>query len=42
MGHVFEGRLKPIIHEVIPLDQARRAHELLESGDVFGKLVLVP
>jgi NADPH:quinone reductase-like Zn-dependent oxidoreductase len=27
---------------VLPLDEARRAHELLEGGGVFGKLVLVP
>jgi len=42
MRLVFEGRLSPVISEVIPLDDARRAHELLESGTVFGKLVLVP
>jgi NADPH:quinone reductase-like Zn-dependent oxidoreductase len=42
MGLVFEGRLRPIVHEVLPLEQARRAHELLEAGHVFGKLVLVP
>jgi NADPH:quinone reductase-like Zn-dependent oxidoreductase len=42
MGLVFEGRLNPIIHEVLPLDDARRGHELLESGEVFGKLVIVP
>ena len=39
---VFEGRLEPVIQEVLPLDEARRAHELLEAGEVFGKLVLVP
>ncbi len=42
MRLVFDGKLTPVIHEVIPLDEARRAHELLESGKVFGKLVLVP
>jgi NADPH:quinone reductase-like Zn-dependent oxidoreductase len=42
MALVFEGRLVPVIQEVLPLDEARRAHELLEAGDVFGKLVLVP
>jgi NADPH:quinone reductase-like Zn-dependent oxidoreductase len=42
MGLVFEGKIAPVIHEVLPLEQARRAHELLERGDVFGKLVLVP
>ena len=42
MSLVFEGRLTPVIHEVMPLDDTRRAHELLEAGEVFGKLVLVP
>ncbi|MCG6957697.1 MAG: zinc-binding dehydrogenase [Gemmatimonadetes bacterium] len=42
MRLVFDGRLSPVISEVIPLDEARRAHELLESGEVFGKLVLAP
>jgi NADPH:quinone reductase-like Zn-dependent oxidoreductase len=26
----------------MPLEQARKAHEMLEAGDVFGKLVLQP
>lgn len=42
MGLVFEGRLDPVIHAVLPLDEARAAHEMLEAGDVFGKLVVVP
>ncbi len=42
MDLVFKGRLTPSIHEVIPLEEARRAHEFLEAGEVFGKLVLVP
>jgi NADPH:quinone reductase-like Zn-dependent oxidoreductase len=39
---VAEGRVRPVIHEVLPLAEARRAHEELERGDVFGKLVLLP
>jgi NADPH:quinone reductase-like Zn-dependent oxidoreductase len=42
MRQVFAGALRPVIHEVLPLDETRRAHELLESGKVFGKLVIVP
>ena len=42
MGLVFAGTFKPVIHAVLPLEEARRAHELLESGSVFGKLILVP
>jgi NADPH:quinone reductase-like Zn-dependent oxidoreductase len=42
MRAVFRRDLHPVIHQVLPLAEARRAHGLLESGDVFGKLVLVP
>jgi len=42
MRLVFEGKLEPSIHAVMPLDQIREAHDLLEKGEVFGKLVLVP
>lgn len=42
MRLLFDGKLKPVIQEVIPLAEAARAHELLETGAVFGKLVLVP
>ena len=36
------GKLKPHIHERLPLTQAARAHEMLESGTVMGKLLLTP
>lgn len=42
MAQVFRGELRAPIHAVMPLEQARAAHELLEAGRVFGKLVLVP
>lgn len=34
------GRLRPVVHEVFPLKEAARAHELLEAGAQFGKVVL--
>lgn len=37
-----DGRLRPVIHARLPLARAGAAHELLESGEVFGKLLLVP
>lgn len=40
MRLIFAGKLKSVIGEVLPLDQASRAHALLESGNFFGKIVL--
>jgi len=39
---VERGVLKPVVDEVLPLKEARRAHERLESGAQFGKVVLTP
>jgi NADPH2:quinone reductase len=36
------GKLHPRIHARLPLAEAVRAHQMLESGDVMGKLLLVP
>ena len=36
-----EGKIKPIIAERIPLDEVTRAHELLGSGAVTGKIVVL-
>jgi NADPH:quinone reductase-like Zn-dependent oxidoreductase len=37
-----QGKIKPLIAQRLPLEQARRAHELLGSGGVLGKIVLLP
>lgn len=42
MGHVFEGRLKPVIDRVVPLERAGEAFEALEKGENFGKIVVKP
>ena len=42
LGFIERGLLRPVVDEVIPLAEARRAHERLESGAQFGKVVLVP
>lgn len=39
---VSAGRLRPVVHEVMPLREVARAHALLERGEHFGKLILVP
>ncbi|CAN5909615.1 zinc-binding dehydrogenase [soil metagenome] len=38
----LRGEIRPVIDIVLPLDQVREAHERLEAGDQFGKIVLVP
>jgi NADPH:quinone reductase-like Zn-dependent oxidoreductase len=37
-----EGRLKPRLHTLMPLKEARRAHAIIEERKHFGKVVLVP
>jgi NADPH:quinone reductase len=39
---IASGAVKPPIYKVLPLSEARRAHEMIESGEVLGKLVLRP
>ncbi|HKX20247.1 MAG TPA: medium chain dehydrogenase/reductase family protein [Nitrososphaeraceae archaeon] len=36
-----QGKIKPIVGARMPLDQAAEAHELLASGSVKGKIVLI-
>jgi NADPH:quinone reductase-like Zn-dependent oxidoreductase len=42
LGHVFSGRLKPVVDKSYPLREARAAHERLEKGEQFGKVILNP
>jgi NADPH2:quinone reductase len=42
LGLMADGSLKPPIYEVLPLSEARRAHEMIEAGEVMGKRVLHP
>jgi NADPH:quinone reductase-like Zn-dependent oxidoreductase len=34
------GRLRPVIDRVFPFDEIREAHQLMESNQTFGKIVL--
>ena len=36
------GQIKPAIHAVMPLSELRRAHDMLEAGEVTGRIVLDP
>ena len=42
MAHVFDGHVRAPLHAVLPLSDIREAHELLEAGQVFGKIVVRP
>lgn len=37
---VDAGRVKPIVHETVPLAEAARAHRILQEGHHIGKVVL--
>jgi NADPH:quinone reductase len=40
LSRLARGDLRPAIHEVVPMEEAPRAHRLLESNEAFGKVVL--
>jgi NADPH:quinone reductase-like Zn-dependent oxidoreductase len=37
---IDSGNLKPIVNRILPLSEARRAHELSQTGHIHGKIVL--
>jgi NADPH:quinone reductase-like Zn-dependent oxidoreductase len=39
---VQEGKIQPVLDRVLPLQEAREAHRLMEGREQFGKLILVP
>lgn len=39
---VEEGRLKPVLDQILPLAEAAKAQKLMEERAQFGKIVLVP
>lgn len=40
LAFVLERKLRPVVSEVLPLDQAARAFEIMEEGKQFGKIVI--
>ena len=42
LDHLAAGRIRPLIHARLKLAEASRAHEMLESGEVIGKIVMKP
>lgn len=42
VGKFAEGAFNPPIYDRLPMGEARRAHELMDSRQIFGKLILKP
>ena len=42
LNRVARGIYQPVVDRVMPMSQVRAAHELLESRQVLGKIVLTP
>ncbi|MGW7694734.1 zinc-dependent alcohol dehydrogenase family protein [Streptomyces asiaticus] len=36
------GELRTVVHELLPLEQAVLAHRKMDTGEVFGRIVLTP
>ncbi len=39
---VEQGRLRPVVHAVLPMDEIREAHRILGDREAFGKVVVKP
>ena len=42
MDLIQEGKIKPVIDEVLPLQKASEGLKLIENREVFGKVVICP
>jgi NADPH:quinone reductase-like Zn-dependent oxidoreductase len=42
LGHVFAGRLKPVVDRAFPLSEIQAAHKYLANSQMFGKVVVNP
>ena len=39
---LWAGKIKPVIHQVLPLSEGKEAYKMMEEGRQFGKIVLAP
>jgi NADPH:quinone reductase-like Zn-dependent oxidoreductase len=39
-AEVLAGRIRPVIHAVLPLSRLAEGHAMLENRQVFGKVVI--
>jgi NADPH:quinone reductase-like Zn-dependent oxidoreductase len=42
MQFVYDGRIRPVVSEIFALKDIAEGHRLIESGELVGKIVLVP
>lgn len=42
MKFIESGKIRAVVDQILPLSEARKAHELMEDRAQFGKLVLLP
>ena len=42
MGLIAQGRMKPVIETVLPLEQAAEGVRLIQDREVFGKVIVTP
>ena len=42
MQMIAEGKINPIIDEVLPLEKAAQGLKLIEDREVFGKVIVTP
>ena len=40
MKFIESGQIRAVVDQILPLSEARKAHELMEERAQFGKLVL--
>jgi zinc-binding alcohol dehydrogenase/oxidoreductase len=39
---LWAGKIKPVIHQVMPLSEGIEAYKMMQEGKQFGKIVLTP
>ena len=42
LNMLWSGKIKPVIHQVMPLSEGVEAYKMMEEGRHFGKIVLMP
>ena len=42
MKFIAEGKVRPVIDKVLPLEQAREGLRLIQDREVIGKVVVAP